>query len=173
MHGTVRLSDFCAFSGDSLGNFQLKRRTGKVPFAVPEGAYQHHRYAAPDFLAQQLLDALRGHGLGVRPAAQAVLASRAAPEFLARLARGEDVADLVLVEAREWDDSGAVAQEVRRASCVRASDLAPLLSAEARPILSAVVVPILPAWRAAIDRADAVGLELLPGSVARKGGRDG
>lgn len=194
----VRRSDFCAFAGESAANFQLRRRTGKLPFEVPDQVGAHHQFVPADFLAHQLAEALRAQGFGVKAAADALLASRAAPLFLEKLARGDAVAELLLADWREVEVTGEARHVVKRSAVLEPADVVELLASAPAPVgsrswqrrgaggearesslvevvgpVSIALVPILPAWRAAIDRADAVGLDLMPGSVARKAGRDG
>lgn len=193
-HGRIRLSDFATFAGESVDVIKKRRGAGMLPFEA-EGTGQR-TYGPADLLAWQLQDALTAQGIAIRTAALSVLASRAAHAFLDALALGHDVSDLHLVAWREGED-GCDGREVNhRAATMTGDELTELRLdrpmpdrtwrrldkdgnetelRHATPVgpISITSVQIARQWRAAVERARDVGLELLPGSVATIGDEDG
>lgn len=186
-HGRIRLSDFATFAGESVDVIKKRRGAGILPF---DGASTGQRtYGPSECLAWQLQDALTAQGMALRTAALSVLASRAADTFLNALALGHDVSDLQLVAWREGED-GCDGREVNhRAATMTGDELTELRLdrpmpdrtwrrldkdgnetelRHATPVgpISITSVQIARQWRAAVDRARAAGLDLLPGSVA-------
>lgn len=193
-HGTVRLREFAAFAKEQAATIKARRHACMLPFPVDNAGHQRH--GAADFLAWQLFDALTLQGFTKRSAALSVLASRAAHAFLDALALGHDVSDLHLVAWREAEDGFAGREVNDRAATMNSAEIAELRldrqgqdrtwhrldqdgnrteARHARPlgVVSLIAVPIAPQWRAAVERARDVGLELLPGSVATIGDEDG
>lgn len=186
-HGRIRLSDFATFAGETVDVIKKRRGAGMLPFDG-EGTGQR-TYGPADFLAWQLQDALTAQGTAIRTAALSVLASRAAHAFLDALALGHDVSDLHMVSWREGED-GCDGREVNhRAATMTGAELTELRLEHPAPDrtwrrldrdgnetelrhavpvgpISITSVQIARQWRAAVDRARLVGLELLPGSVA-------
>lgn len=186
-HGRIRLSDFVTFAGESVDVIKKRRGAGMLPFEA-DGTGQR-TYGPADFLAWQLQDALTAQGMAIRTAAISVLASGAASVFLKALAMGHDVGDLFLVAWREAE-IGPDGREVNeRADTMTGAELSELRLNRQQPdrtwhrldkdgnvsqvrharplgLVSLIAVPIAPQWRAAVDRARAAGLDLLPGSVA-------
>lgn len=187
-HGRIRLSDFAKFADETVEVIRSRRRTGTLPFEADDGSRQR-TYGPAEILAWQLQDELTAQGMAIRTAALSVLASRAAHAFLGALALGHDVSDLHLVAWREGED-GCNGREVNhRAATMTGDELNDLRMdrpmpdrtwrrldkdgnetevRHATPVgpISITSVQIARQWRAAVDRARLVGLELVPGSVA-------
>lgn len=186
-HGRIRLGDFATFAGETVDVIKTRRRSGMLPFGSTETGQR--TYGSVDLLAWTLQDALTAQGMAIRTAALSVLASGAAPAFLEALAMGHDVGDLFLVAWREAE-AGPDGREVNeRAATMNGAELSELRLDRQQPdrtwhrldkdgnvaevrharplgLVSLIAVPIAPQWRIAIERARAVGLDLLPGSVA-------
>jgi len=186
-HGKVRLREFAEFAGETTTVMKARRYAGMLPF---EGASSGQRtYGPADFLAWQLQDSLTAQGMAIRTAALSVLASRAAHAFLDALALGHNVADLHLVSWSEGEDGRDGREVNHRAATMTGDELNELHMdrpmpdrtwrrldkdgnetelRHATPVgpISITSVQIARQWRAAVERARAVGLDLLPGSVA-------
>lgn len=186
-HCTVTRRSFLRFAETGPDTFRSRGRAGSLPFetAVPG----HRRYAPEDFLAIELQDALIDRGMTRQSAAQAVLASGAAAQFLAELSRGNDVSGLYLVLWHEIEIGPSHFESNRRSAMMTSDDLGKMCAAQTPPpqsrtwqrvtgdgardgrhsvqigVEGVVSLSVALHWRAAVERARRAGLDLAPRSV--------
>lgn len=173
-HGNVRQREFCAFARESVANLKARRQKDQLPFAGWSADDGQRYYGPPDFLAWVLWEALRAHGVSVTAAAVAVRATDAAEEFLAALTECRGAHDRFLVVWREVSNDADGRREKLDQAVMREAEIDLLRARYHGPrtlhdpvLVSMVIVHVEPAWREAIARARAAGLDLTPGSVAQ------
>lgn len=179
--GRTRMGPFVDFSGYSATAVKECKYASSLPFAAPTqgqitfGPSEYLAWALTDYLANR-------HCVVRRAAALAVRCSGVADVFLYDLGRGENVSDVHLAiwhEAGDRDDqrwvgilrSDEIAElrHARRGSevvCYRLSG--DTLQRELRvpgKVTGVTSVFVLAQWKAAVERARQVGLDLRPGSV--------
>ncbi len=181
--GRTKLAAFADFTGYSPSALKVARFHGHLPFEHDVRLHGHLTYGPSEFLAWALTDHLvNRHCIVRRAAAAAVRCSGIAERFMDDLGFGQDVSDLHLAIWHEaGDPEGQRWVGVMRGhevAALRQSDTAPRMichrlnsdgaaseNRAPRNVSSVVSAAVAPQWRAAIDRARRVGIELRPGLV--------